>query len=184
MRILQRLGDGAAYRQGDWVEGLAGFDGFRVRLRPLDCDAALAFQDRLTAEVVGRKRMLRLAALPPEIVAYRNARALIDVCVSDWGGLMVPVDAAGAPTLDPDRVASEKDLPYSRELLAFLLLEEAADGKIVTDPAPGEPARAFRTPDGMQARVALRDFRDALVAASLVVGRDAEAGGDDDLKNG
>lgn len=175
MRLLSLKTNERAAKEGDWVGDLAGFEGFRVRVRPLSCDAAIAYQDRLQTEVFGRKGARRLKSYPPEVLAYVQAKTLIDVCVSDWSGLDVPVDAGGAVTFDPGKIAAERQIPYSQEALAAILLEAAEGGEIVTDPPPGEEPRRFRTPDGMKPRAAMRDFLGGLVAAAALSADDPEA---------
>lgn len=174
MRLLSLKTNERAAKDGDWVGDLPGFEGFRVRLRPLSCDAAIAYQDRLQTEVFGRRGARRLKSYPPEVLAYVQAKTLIDVCVSDWAGLDVPVDAAGAVAFDPREIVAERQIPYSKEALAAILLEAADGGEIVTDPPPGEEPRRFRTPDGLRPRAAMREFLGVLVAAAALSADDPE----------
>ena len=182
-RLVHVKTNAAATRSGDWVGDLPELDGFRVKLKPLDSNAAMAAASQLYEQVLGRKGARKLNRMPPELVAYVHARTLIDVCVADWEGLAVPVDAAGKPALDGGAV-DEKELPFSRELIEAILLEPAEGGKIVTDPAPGEAERKFKTPDGRQARESMRGFLNALVlAAGRVNEPDDEEEDEDGEKN-
>lgn len=142
---------------GDWIDDLPGFEDYAVHIRSLDCPAALAYQRDLFKKVLGRQKSRKDRDIPPEILDYVNAKTLIDVCVSDWKNVSLPIDKDGAVTFDDDAVVSEREFPFAKETLETVLLEPAPDG-IVTQPAPGQDAKAFYTPDRKRARFSMREF--------------------------
>ncbi|MBY0421855.1 MAG: hypothetical protein K2Q06_06090 [Parvularculaceae bacterium] len=166
-KLLAMRGNFRAAREGDWQRDIDGLPGFAVRLKSLSCDAALAYQDRLNRALFGAKRYAKVKGYPPEVMAYLQARTLVDVCLADWTGLDVPVDADGRLCFDPARVVGEKALPFSPELAAEILLEESEDGGIWTSPPPGEKPRFYPTPDFRRAREDMRDFIATLAQVSL-----------------
>lgn len=163
MRLSKLKTNARAMLDGEWIDDLPGMENFRVRLKSLDAGAGQSYAETLTRALIGRRGSR--SGLPAEVAYYINAKTLIEVCVLDWSGLQVPVDAAGAVTFG-DAVAAEEDRPYSKALLEEILLEPALDGEIVTDPPPGETPKKFKTPDGKQFRAEMRDFLSSLVLAS------------------
>ena len=174
MKLISLQTDENAALNGDWIGDLPGMGDFEVFTKSLDCPAAAAYQTEL-ARALGRKMRSRKSRdIAPEVNQYISAKTLIDICITDWKNLEVPVDAAGAVTFDPKRIVAEKALPFTKEALESILLEDAPGGKIRTQPSPGRKGETISTPDRKQARFAMRDFLSILVIAADRVAAPAE----------
>lgn len=174
MKFSAMLADEKSALDGDWIGDLPGMANFRVRIRAMDCPAAIVYQNRLTRELGGKFRSRKGRDTPPEVTQYINAKTLANVCVIEWENLEIPFDAEGRVCFDPARIAKEEPRAFSPALLEELLLEDAPDGEIVTQPEPGASPQRIRTPDGKRPLYASRDFLSVLFIAADRVSAPAE----------
>ena len=176
MKLIDLAQSKEAALDGDWVGDLPAMGDFRVKIRSLACPAANAYRTALYKTLGQKLRTRKSRDVATEIHHYVDTRTLIDVCVLDWAGLEIPLDAGGRFTLDPAAIRRHEPAAFSRELLADILLEDAPSGRIVTQPAPNARAEEIRTPDGRQARFAMSDFLGVLLIAADRVSAPDDAG--------
>lgn len=161
MKLTKALIDEKSARDGDWITDIPQFEDVAIFTRSLDCPAANNYSFDMIRKTLGRKQSRKAGSTPLDVLNYANSKTLIEICVSDWKNVELPVDADGKITFDPNAVVEEREVPFSKEALETLLLEDAPKDGIRVEGAPGDPVAHYKTPDGKQARFAMREVFNA-----------------------